>query len=134
MRIHCVIASLPHEMGRLLPAMANGTWRWPVEVGREYAVFAVSKSPLGLWYATFEHHDAEFPVDAPLALFEGTDRNVPPQWQLTIDGGELVAAGAAEFENQFFADDVQERREDAFARYRDMKERLGVIQAHERKS
>jgi len=52
------MASLPAEMGHLLPAMAEGIWRWPVDVGREYPVLALSKSPLGLWYATFEHHEA----------------------------------------------------------------------------
>jgi hypothetical protein len=113
--------------------MTDGTWRWPVDVGREYAVLALSKSPLGLWYATFEHHEAEFPVDAPLALFEVTDPSISAHWRVTIDRGELVAAGPAEFEDQFFADDVQERRDDAFSRYRHMKERLGVVQPHERK-
>jgi len=129
------MASLPAEMGHLLPAMAESIWRWPVDVGREYAVLALSKSPLGLWYATFEHHEAEFPVDGPLALFEVTDPSVPPEWRLTIDRGELVAAGPAEFEDPLFADDVQERRDDAFVRYRNMKERLGVgSQTSERRS
>lgn len=104
-----------------------------MDVGREYAVFALSKSHLGLWYATFEHHEAEYPVDAPLALFEVTDRNVPPEWKLTIDRGEVIAAGPAEFDDQFFADGVQERRDNAFARYRTMKERLGIALSHTRR-
>jgi hypothetical protein len=130
MRILCTTASLPPDMTHLLPPTANGVWRWPVDVGREYAVLALSKSPLGLWYVTYEHHEAEYPVDAPLALFDVTDPTVPSEWRLTIDRGEPVAAGPIEFEDQFFADDVQERRDDAFARYRGMKARLGIGRPH----
>jgi hypothetical protein len=130
MRVLCTLTALPPDLSHLVPTMASGTWQWPVDVGREYVVFAVSKSPLGLWYATFEHHEAEFPVDAPLALFEVTDPSLPAQWRLTIERGELIAAGPIEFENPLFADDVQERRDDAYTRYRNMKERLGVVRPH----
>jgi len=103
-------------------------------VGREYEVFAVSKTHLGVWHATFEHHEAEFPVEAPLGLFEVTEPSVPVDWRFTVDRGDIKSAGPPEFEDLFFADDVQERRNDAYQRYRGMKERLGVSRVHWRRS
>jgi hypothetical protein len=92
----------------------------------------ISRSSTGLWHATIEHHEREFPVDAPLALFEVTEPGLRPDWRLRLERGEVVAVGPSELEDQFFVDDVQERRDDALQRYRAMKARLGVSEPHRR--
>jgi hypothetical protein len=131
MRVLCILKTLPR--GANHHDLALDAIRWPVDVGREYEVFAISRSPLGVWHATFEHHEAEFPVDAPLALFEVTQADVSAHWRVVTNGGDLEAAGAIEFEDPLFVDDVQERREGAYERYQRMKERLGISRPHWRR-
>jgi hypothetical protein len=88
----------------------------------EYEVFGLSQAE-GLWYVTFEHHEREIPVSAPLALFEVIDARVSPSWNIRSRGEEL-SLQPSELDDDFFCDDVQERRGDALERYRAMKARL----------
>ncbi|MFT3925437.1 MAG: hypothetical protein QM778_23060 [Myxococcales bacterium] len=89
----------------------------------EYDVLGLSQQD-GLWYITFEHHEREMPVSAPLALFEVISAGVPNSWNVRVTGNE-VSLQPAELDDEFFCDDVQERRDDALERYRAMKARLG---------
>jgi hypothetical protein len=88
----------------------------------EYRVLALGQRD-GIWYATFEHHEQEMPVSAPLALFEVTEASVSPFWNVRMQGHE-IALQPAEFDDSFFCDDVQERRDGALERYRAMRSRL----------
>ena len=121
MRIRCSSVSLPPDL--VSPRLARLRDRWPVTLGADYEVFSLSHQD-GLWYVTFEHHDREMPVSAPLALFDVVDPAVARFWNVRMKGGEL-SLQPSEFDDDFFFDDVQERRGDAFERYRAMKMRLG---------
>ena len=96
--------------------------RWPVALHAEYQVLALSQQD-GLWHITFEHHERELPVSAPLALFEVIDPAVSPSWNVRLNGEE-VSLQPSELDDGFFCDDVQERRGDSLDRYRRMKARL----------
>jgi hypothetical protein len=85
-------------------------------------VFALSQVE-GLWYVTFEYFGQEMPVSAPLALFEIIDAKVPPSWNIRVLA-EGLSLQPIELDDEFFCDDVQERRGDALERYRAMKARL----------
>ncbi len=120
MRIRCVLVDLPPQFTS--PRLATLPGRWPVAVGAEYVVLALAQSE-GTWYATFEHHEREMPVSAPLALFDIIDGRVPSCWNVRArDGG--IALQPLELDDEFFCDDVQERRGDALDRYRRMKDRV----------
>ncbi len=120
MRIRCCSLSLPQD---LIPSrLEKLQGRWPVVLDAEYTVLALGQRD-GLWYATFEHKEREMPVSAPLALFDLVDASVSPFWNVRIRAQE-VALQPAEFDEEFFCDDVQERRHDALERYRAMKARL----------
>jgi hypothetical protein len=121
MRIRCLSLSLPKHLQS--PALAKLPGRWPVTVDAEYLVLALSQED-GLWYATFEHHEREMPVSAPLALFVVTEAGVSSSWNARLTGGDL-SLQPSELDEEFFLDDVQERRGDALERYRAMKVRLG---------
>ena len=120
MRIRCCSLELPQDL--LRPRVAKLQGRWPVVVHAEYRVLAVEQRD-GLWFATFEHNEREMPVSAPIALFEIVDASVSPFWNIRLRGEE-VALQPIEFDDEFFSDDVQERRGDALERYRAMKVRL----------
>jgi hypothetical protein len=119
MRVRCIAVSLPHELESRLPKLPG---QWPVELNREYEVFAMGEHR-GLWYVTFEDVDREQPVAAPLALFEVTDPSIPHSWNIRLKGTE-VSLQPNEMDDEYFCDDVQERRGDALDRYRRMKARL----------
>lgn len=121
MRIRCCSLSLPQDL--MPPRLSKLQGRWPVALGVEYRVLALGQQD-GLWYATFEHSEREMPVSAPLALFEVVEASVSPFWNVRVRGHE-IALQPTEFDAEFFCDDVQERRDDAFERYRAMKARLG---------
>jgi hypothetical protein len=121
MRIRCSSASLPQDL--MSPRLATLPGRWPVTLDAEYEVLGLNQQE-GLWYVIFEHHEREMPVSAPLALFEVIERKVAASWNVRVNGGE-VSLQPAEFDDEFFCDDVQERRGDALERYRAMKARLG---------
>lgn len=123
MRIRCRSLSLPQDL--IPPRLATLQGRWPVVLDTEYRVFALCQRD-ELWYATFEHNEREMPVSAPLALFEVVDATVSPFWNVRMRGQE-VALQPAEFDDEFFCDDVQERRGDALERYRAMKARLDCV-------
>lgn len=120
MRIRCTSVSLPEDLQT--PRLAKLPGQWPIKLNAEYAVLALGRQD-GLWWVTVEHHEREMPVCAPLALFEIVDAAVPRSWNVRVKGNEL-ALRPHEFDDQFFCDDVQERREDALERYRAMKARL----------
>jgi hypothetical protein len=120
MRIRCCSISLPEDL--LRPRLAKLQGRWPVTLNAEYRVIALGERE-GLWYATFEHEEREMPVSAPLALFEVIDASVSPFWNVRLRGNE-VSLHPSELDDEFFCDDVQERRGDALERYRAMKARL----------
>jgi hypothetical protein len=63
------------------------------------------------------------PVSAPLALFDVIEGSVPRFWNVRMRDRE-IALQPSEFDNEFFCDDVQERRGDALERYRTLKARL----------
>lgn len=111
MRVRCTSISEP-----------GSTTRWPVQLGAEYEVLGLSQDNAG-WYVIFEHLDQEMPVSAPLLLFQIVDGRVPPTWNVTTKDGQL-SIQPTELGDIYFMDDVQERRDDALSRYRDMKERL----------
>jgi hypothetical protein len=120
MRIRCCSLLLPQDL--IPPRLAKLQGRWPVALHVEYSVLALGQRD-GLWFATFEHNEREMPVSAPLALFEVVDASVSPLWNVRMRGHE-IALQPAELDEEFFCDDVQERRNDAFERYRAMKARL----------
>jgi len=120
MRIRCSSASLPQDLET--PRLARLPGRWPVTLDAEYVVFALSQQD-GLWYVTFEHHEREMPVSAPLALFDVIEPIVSPSWNVRVKGNE-VSLQPSELDDEFFCDDVQERRGDSLERYRAMKARL----------
>jgi hypothetical protein len=120
MRIRCCSLFVPQDL--IPPRLAKLQGRWPVTLHAEYRVLALGQRD-GLWYATFEDSEREMPVSAPLALFEVVEAGVSPLWNVRMRGRE-IAIQPAEFDDGFFCDDVQERRGDAFERYRTMKARL----------
>ena len=120
MRIRCTSTSLAEQLAS--PHLLRLPGRWPVALEAEYEVFALNQVE-GLWYVTFEHHEREMPVSAPLALFEIVDAKVPTSWNVR-SRGEQLSLQPSEFDDEFFCDDVQERRGDALERYRAMRARL----------
>ncbi len=120
MRIRCASMSLPQDLES--PRLAKLPGRWPVALGSDYEVLALSQED-SLWYVTFEHHEQEMPVSAPLALFDVLDPGVPRTWNVRVKSG-AVCLQPVEFDDEVFCDDVQERRGNALERYRDMKSRL----------
>lgn len=120
MRIRCNSLSLTG--GLFPPRLERLQGRWPVVLGAEYDVLALRQQD-ELWYATFEDNEREMPVSAPLALFDVVDATVSPYWNVRVRGYQ-VGLQPAEFDDEFFCDDVQERRGDALERYRAMKARL----------
>ena len=120
MRIRCCSLVLPADV--LPSCLEKFQGRWPVDLDAEYNVLALAQRD-GLWYATFEHHEREMPVSAPLALFVVVEASVSRFWNVRMRDRD-VALQPVEFDDQFFADDVQERRGDAFERYQSMKSRL----------
>lgn len=93
-----------------------------MEIGVEYDVFALRQRD-GIWFATFEHHKREMPVSAPLGLFEVIDARVDVFWTVKVTDASL-SLQPIEFDDEFFCDDVQERRNGAIDLYRAMKQRL----------
>ena len=120
MRVRCTSVSLPQDLEP--PRFAKFPGTWPVTLNAEYSVIALSQQD-GLWWVTVEHHEREMPVSAPLALFEVVDAAVPPSWTVHVKGDE-VSLQPEELDDEFFCDDVQERRDGALERYRAMKARL----------
>jgi hypothetical protein len=114
---------LPEDL--IPPRLAKIQGRWPVTLHAEYHVLALGQRD-GLWYATFEHSEREMPVSAPLALFQVIETSVSRFWNVRMRGHEIMLQ-PAEFDEEFFCDDVQERRDDAFERYRAMKARLDGV-------
>ncbi|MDB4941679.1 MAG: hypothetical protein JWP97_1213 [Labilithrix sp.] len=124
MRIRCASLLLPEvDLPPSLAAFQGRGWRWPVDLHREYRVLALHHAN-GVWYALFEYDESEMPVSAPLALFDVVDATVSPIWNVRVSGPQL-ALQPEEFDDEFFSDDVQERRGDALQRYRALKARLG---------
>jgi hypothetical protein len=119
MRMRCTSISLPHNLETRLPKLPG---RWPVALNSEYEVLALSQHE-GLWLVTFEHAQREQPVSAPLALFAVIDASVPRSWNVRLKGTD-VSLQPIEMDDEYFCDDVQERRGDALERYRNMKARL----------
>jgi len=114
MRAKCTATSVPETTDQSI--------RWPVDLGAEYELFGIGQND-GVWYAVFEHSDSEMPVSAPLALFDIIDGRIPNNCRLTTLNGQ-VSVQPPELDDRYFLDDVQERRGDALARYREMKARL----------
>jgi hypothetical protein len=106
------------------PKRAAGKWAWPVRLNEEYLVFSMERNDGGIWFATFEHHEQEIPVSAPLALFDVLEPTVSRSWNVRVKG-ESVSVQPVELDDPYFCDDVQERRGDSLERYRAMKIRLG---------
>ena len=119
MIVRCCSLTVPSD---ILPArLQQFQGRWPVTLRAEYQVLKLGQRD-GLWYVTFEHLEREMPVSAPLALFEIVDGRVPHFWNVRMRGNE-VSLQPIEFDDEFFVDDVQERRDDALKRYQEMKAR-----------
>jgi len=123
MRILCVGVSLPKNLEQLEPVREVGKWAWPVELNAQYIALSIDQGSGGLWSVTFEHHEREMPVSAPLALFDVIEPSVPRSWNVRVKD-DAVSLQPNEFDDPFFCDDVQERRGDALERYRAMKARF----------
>src|SRR5262249_26431567 len=98
MRIQCVRKSLPTSLEHLEPARAPGKWAWPVQLNGQYVALSMEQTSVGLWYVTFEHHEREMPVSAPLALFDVIEPGVPRSWNVRVKG-EAVSLQPSEFDD-----------------------------------
>ncbi len=120
MRIRCISESLPQNM--LTTQLQRFQGRWPVRVGTEYRVLELSQSQ-GLWYVTIENHEQEFPVCVPLAMFDVIEPSVSRWWNVRVKSND-ISLRPVEFDEEYFYDDVQERRGDALERFRALKARM----------
>jgi hypothetical protein len=96
MRVRCVSCR-----GESLAASSLGKpWglarddEYPLEVGKEYAVYALAADSSGVWYFVMDEDDLWYPQRYAASLFELSDRRVSRHWRLCVsrdDGSALFA-------------------------------------------
>jgi hypothetical protein len=53
---------------------------FPIRLGREYGVFAITAVKDIFWYYILDEHDLPYPVWYPSPLFEVVDGSIPAHW------------------------------------------------------
>jgi len=53
---------------------------FPLELGKEYTVYAVTLRQGGVWYYLLDERGVDYPVWSPAPLFEVTDRRLSQYW------------------------------------------------------
>ncbi|MGW4876482.1 hypothetical protein ACWEPI_07965 [Streptomyces sp. NPDC004262] len=72
--------------GQLPPSMLDPRWgltretSFPVTVGKEYDVYAITAIKDSFWYYLLDDHDLPYPVWYPSPLFQVSDGSIPAHW------------------------------------------------------
>jgi hypothetical protein len=76
--------------GRQLPLpMLDSGWgltresSFPITVGKEYVVYAITVVKDAFWYYLLDEHDLPYPVWYPSPLFKVSDGTIPTHWTAT---------------------------------------------------
>jgi hypothetical protein len=72
--------------GQLPLSMLDSRWgltretSFPVAVGKEYIVYAITAVKDVFWYYLLDEHDLPYPVWYPSPLFQVSDGSIPAHW------------------------------------------------------
>ncbi len=84
MRVRCITNSGQQIPESSLYPIWNITRdsKFPLTIGREYVVHAVSTNRGQCWYYVFDDHDLPYPVWKLAVLFDVSDPRLPPDWEI----------------------------------------------------
>jgi hypothetical protein len=113
----------------LAASYLGGAWglarddEYPLEIGKEYAVYALASDACGAWYFVMDEDDLWYPQRYAASLFELIDGRVSRHWHLSPDcahGSALLAPECWAGDAAFYGDltDGKEPALSAFAQAR----------------
>jgi len=121
MRVRCVSSK-----GEALAASYLGGVRglarddeYPLEVGKEYAVYALATDGCGVWYFVMDEDDLWYPQRYAAPLFELSDGRVSRHWHLSLSdtaGASILAPECWAAEPTFY-DNLTDGKEPALSAF-----------------